>query len=671
MDRNASLAQFELYLQRRFPERRTPIDYVSDIRQFMAVCPKPWREVTMHDIDAFVDQQRASGLQPTTVNRRVAALKTFFDFLAEESDDLSWLNPVRFKRHAGKRPRTLPRDLRDEDIERVWEVIVSARDRAWFALMVRAGLRVGEVVNLAERDILRPAEGDQPARIRVCGKGRKERIVLLTADAYAVLEAWLRVRPPTDDRHVFLNGRGQPLTANGLQWVLHQYGQQVGLNLTPHQLRHTFARQLTEAGMPITSLGKLLGHTQITTTQIYTAGADPALAQAYQTAMSHLGEQSPLPPAPPPVASPNAILVAAPAAPPSPAESAETNTPVLPTWDTWATHLPAAIRQASLAYVQRHWPTWAAPRRAHRAQSALNDLGHLWDWFLARRPLTQPGELNLKDLSAYQTDQQAHGYAAGTINRRLDYILGILRELADHDEPVDNSVFRLHVLPRPASLPRHLTEADSQHLEAFLRARLTCPDPKTRLENACLFVLLHSGLRKGECVDLRFQDLDVAGKRLIVRQGKGQRDRLVYLSDLACQAIQVYLQDTVRRPTDPVWLYPTGKPMTDYWLKDHVAAIGRAVGIEPLYPHRLRHTCATRLLNAGMDITRIQKLLGHEQISTTMIYARVQDATVEADYRQALNRIERQQMPWSSQPIAADDWPTQVVKVQEPLDNSV
>ncbi|NCP16386.1 tyrosine-type recombinase/integrase [bacterium] len=77
-------------------------------------------------------------------------------------------------------------------------------------------------------------------------------------------------------------------------------------------------------------------------------------------------------------------------------------------------------------------------------------------------------------------------------------------------------------------------------------------------------------------------------------------------------------------------------------LRSHVARIGAAVGIENLYPHRLRHTCATRLLNGGMDITRIQKLLGHEMISTTMIYARVQDATVETDYRQAIGRIEHQ-----------------------------
>jgi site-specific recombinase XerD len=671
MDRNESLTKFESYLQRRFPERRTSIDYVSDVRQFMAVCPKPWREVTMQDIDLFVDQQRQAGLKQSTVNRRVAALKTFFDFLAEESGDLSWPNPVRFKRHAGKRPRALPRDVRDEDIERLWDVIVSARDRAWFALMVRAGLRVGEVVNLKVSDLLSPAEGERPARLRVCGKGGKERVVWLSADAYAVLENWLQVRPASEDPHVFLNGRGKGLSANGLQWLLHQYGQQVGLDLTPHQLRHTFARQLTEVGMPLTSLGKLLGHAQITTTQIYTAGADPELAQAYQIAMSRLGEPSPRPPSPPPVAP--AIVTASPepVVPPSSAERVETRLLPLPDWDTWATHLPAAIRQASLEYVQRRLPTWSAPRRRHRAQSVLNELTHLWGWFLAHRLLTRPGELNLKDLWAYQTDQQAQGYAAGTINRRLDYILGILRELADRDEPVDNSVFRLRALPRPASLPRHLTEEESQRLEAFLCARLTSPDPKVRLENACLFVLLHSGLRKSECVDLRFQDLDLAGKRLIVRQGKGQRDRLVYLSDITCQAIQGYLQDAVRRPTDPVWLYPNGKPMSAQWLRDHVSAIGQAVGIEHLYPHRLRHTCATRLLNAGMDIARIQKLLGHEQISTTMIYARVQDATVEADYRRALSRIERQQMPLSNQPITVTNWPTQIVKMQDQLDNSV
>ena len=667
METENIIVEYEKYLRRRFPKRRTSVDYLSDLRQFRSVCQKAWLEISMHDMDAFVEQQRASGLKSATVRRRVAAMKTFFDFMAEESGDLSWPNPVRFKRHAGKVERRLPRDLRDEDIERVWHEIGCVRDRAWFALMVRGGLRVGEVVTLKVGDVLNKAEGESPARIRVEGKGRKERVVWLSADAYTVLAEWLAERGESRSAHIFLNERGQPLSANGIEWLLHRYGRQAGIDLTPHQLRHTFARQLTEAGMPITSLGKLMGHSQISTTQIYTAGADPQLAQAYQTAMQHLQQPSRTPILPrlaqdlPALHTPqhSPALAKTPAQPPD--------------WDSWATHLPEAIRQASLDYVKRHWSVWPASRRRGRALSLLSELKNLWAWFLAHRSISAPGELGLKDLWDYQTDQQAEGYAAGTINRRLDYVLGIARALAERDQPVDQSVFRIRYLPRPESLPRHLSLDESQRLEEFLHQRLNTCDPRLRLENACLLVLLHSGLRAGECVDLRFQDLDLPGKRLVVRQGKGQRDRLVYLSDSAGLAVQTYLstQAQPRRQHDPLWLQKNGKPISTEWLRDHVAQIGLALGIENLYPHRLRHTCATRLLNAGMDITRIQKLLGHETLSTTLIYARVQDATVEADYRRFTGRIQREQTPFSITPIVAADWPTQVVKVQDTIDDSV
>ena len=661
MDKDESIQQFEQYLQRRFPDRRTSKDYLSDLRQFTAFCQKAWREVSMHDIDDFVNQQRAQGLKSTTVNRRVAALKTFFDFLAEESDDLSWPNPVRFKRHAGKRVRSLPRDLRDEDLQRIWAVISSARDRAWFVLMVRAGLRVGEVVDLKLANLLSPPQGEQPARLRVCGKGRKERIVLLTADAYAILKTWLSERPDSAEAQLFLNERGKVLSVNGVEWLLHGYGRQVGVDLTPHQLRHTFARQVTETGMPITSLGKLLGHSQITTTQIYTAGADPELSKAYQAAMSELetgiSRQSPPPLASAPTEhAPTAVTV------PVPKE---------PDWETWGHALPPSIRQASVENVKRRYPTWPVRTRRARALNALSELLHLWQWFLAYRPITSPGEVSLKDLWAYQTDQQAKGYAAGTINRRTDYILGIARQLADREEGVDNSVFRLRYLRRPDSLPKHLTEEECQRLEAFLRAEMNQPVGKRRRLAACMLLMLHSGLRSGECIALSMQDLDLTAKRLIVRQGKGQRDRLVYLSNTTCQAIHAYLQDTPRNPIDPVWVSAKNKPLSQTRLAKQVATAGKSLGIENLYPHRLRHTCATRLLNAGMDITRIQKLLGHEMISTTMIYARVQDTTVESDYRQTLRKIEQRQMPLSDLPIPAMDWPTQVVNVQEALDNSV
>lgn len=662
MNEEQVLLDFEKHLQRRFPDRRTSVDYLSDVRQFRKVCQKAWREIDMHDIDQFVDQQRSGGLKSATVRRRVAALKTFFDYLAEESGDLNWPNPVRFKRHAGKPEKRVPRDLHDDEIERIWQRISSLRDRAWFALMVRAGLRVGEVASLKMADILYLPEADRPARIRVQGKGRKERVVLLSADAYSVLCAYLAERSESAEAHMFLNERGQPLKANGIEWLLSRYGQEAGLHLTPHQLRHTFARQLTEAGMPITSLGKLMGHSQISTTQIYTAGADPQLAQAYQAAMQRVAEVQ-LP------AQPGSILPKAEL--PAPCPTYEKPEGPAPNWETWALHLPQAIREASLTYAQRRWCAWPVSKRRERALNLLGELKNLWNWFVAYRPITAPGEIGLKDLWAYQTDQQAKGLAAGTINRRMDYLIGIIRELAEQDQPVDQSVFRIRYIPRPESLPKHLSLEESQRLETFIFQRLHTPHFNLRLQNACLLVMLHSGLRAGECVDLRLQDLDLPGKRLIIRAGKGQRDRLVYLSESACRAIQLYLQDSPRQPQDFVWLQKNGKPLSTNYLRQVTAQIGVAVGIDHLHPHRLRHTCATRLLNAGMDIAQIQRLLGHEHLTTTMIYARVHDTTVEADYHRFTSQIERQRVPLSNTPIAAENWPTQIVKVQFTIDNSI
>jgi site-specific recombinase XerD len=670
-ERNQDIELFRQYLQRRAPGRRTSIDYVSDVRQFVSYCTKPWTDVTMHDVDAFVDQQRQANLGAATIKRRVAGLKVFFDFLAEESGDLSWPNPVRFKRHAGKQPKRLPRDLSNEQVQQLWGVVTAPRDRAWFALMLRAGLRVGEVVRLTESDLLAPPMDEQPARLRVYGKGQKERVVLLTADTYAVLQEWLRQCPASKDNTIFLNHRGRPLTTNGVQWLLRRYGQQVGLKVTPHQLRHTYARQLTEGGMPVTSLAKLMGHAQVSTTQVYTAGADPELAQAYQTAMTRLGGQSlpadpPAEPASPPP-EPRPVLAIQPIEPPP-----------APDWETWAPELPPALRQASLAWVQRCLPTWKPQRRRTHALDHLSQLRRFWAWQLARRPITQLAALHLADLRAYQAERSAQGRAATTINRTLAYVLALLREQADQGQAVDASVFRLQPLPRPDALPRHLSNAESQQLDTYLHRRLDTTDAMQRLENTCLVILAHTGLRASELIDLQFQDLDLGTSRLIVRQGKGQRDRVVYLSALARQTIELYLDGFARPPDAPLLTRPGGRPFSYSWLRYHIADFGRAAGVSNLTTHRLRHTLATRLLNAGMSITRIQKLLGHQDLSTTMIYARVHDATVEADYHQAMSKIELQQPPLSNTPILVDDWsiPTaaepadQVFKVPA-LDNSV
>lgn len=666
MDAQDYLLKFERFLQRRSPDRRTPKDYLSDMRQFMCFCSKPWREVTMHDIDAFVDHERQRGLKPATIKRRAAALKTFFDFLAEETGELSWPNPVRMKRHAGKQPKPLPRDLHDDQVEALWQVITSPRDRAWFVLLLRAGLRAGEVVGLRLGDLLAPAERQQPARLRVCGKGRKERVVLLSAEAYAILQDWLAVRPPCRHDYLFPNQRdGGPLSVSGLEYCLKQYRQQALPAATPHQLRHTFARQATEAGMPLPSLSKLLGHAQISTTQVYTAGADPQLSQAYQQAMARL-EQHPLPAEPAPTLKPSPDA----AAPAHPSPEA----PILPNWENWAPELPLDLRQDCLAFVQRHLPA-ARPRlRREHALRVLGELRRFLEWQLQRRPIQQWGQLHLSDLQAYQTARRAQGKAPNTINCTLGRVVTLLQELADQGQPVEASVFRLRPLPRPESLPRHLSETEAGRLEAYVRARLDREDPLARLEHACFFVLAHTGLRASELIDLCYQDLDLSSGRLWVRASKGGRDRVVYLSETACLALQRYLQGSKPPPTAPLFTHPDGRSLSYPWLYAHLLQLGQAAQVVQVTAHRLRHTFATRLLNVGMQITRIQKLLGHEHLDTTMIYARVYEATVEADYRKAMRIIEQQQMPLSDRPLPAEDWPSSrkvIINVRDNLDNSV
>jgi hypothetical protein len=146
-------------------------------------------------------------------------------------------------------------------------------------------------------------------------------------------------------------------------------------------------------------------------------------------------------------------------------------------------------------------------------------------------------------------------------------------------------------------------------------------------------------MRLGEVEDLRLEDLDLPSKRLTVRRGKSLKDRTVFLTDMAVSSLQDYL--AVRGPgaSDHVFLYRNQALRKDL-IRARIQIAGQAVGVK-VYPHRLRHTCATQLLNAGCRITSIQRFLGHKKLNTTMIYAKAHDQTVADDYYAAMGRIEQ------------------------------
>ena len=161
------------------------------------------------------------------------------------------------------------------------------------------------------------------------------------------------------------------------------------------------------------------------------------------------------------------------------------------------------------------------------------------------------------------------------------------------------------------------------------------------LDRAAFYLLWQGGLRLGEVEELRLEDLDLAGRKLMVRQGKGLKDRTVYLTDAAVRALRGLpgrARHGPNRPRLPV-PQPAGAQGPD--PRPRLKAAGERVGVKVLR----RTACATpaprSLLNAGCRVTSIQKFLGHKRLNSTMIYARVHDQTVADDYYAAMKRVEQ------------------------------
>lgn len=179
-------------------------------------------------------------------------------------------------------------------------------------------------------------------------------------------------------------------------------------------------------------------------------------------------------------------------------------------------------------------------------------------------------------------------------------------------------------MPRVVSLPRDvITQASARRL-------LAVPSPWTVLgqrDRALLELLYGTGLRASECVRTDVGDLDPARHTLLVRNGKGKKDRTVPVVGRAAAALRRYLEESrpelVRDPREPaLFLSSFGKRLAKITLGHIIRAYGRAMGLR-VYPHALRHACATHLLQGGADVRQIQQLLGHKHIDTTMIYTRV------------------------------------------------
>jgi site-specific recombinase XerD len=284
------IEQFAKWLRRKSPHTTTAVHYTNDLELFFAWIDKPPDQITLRDVDAFIEHSQQQGHSIATVNRRLAALRSFYHFREIETDTAK-PNPVIPKRHFIRQGRRLPRDAQDAEIEKLFAVITDQRDRAMFLLMLRCGLRVGEVRDLSMNDLyLQPNVGSLP-RLWLHGKGGSQRVVYLSSQPLAALKAWLAIRPTVEEQAVFLNRFGERFTVTGIQFRLADYCHQADVWITCHQFRHTFGRHLTEARVPVTSIQRLLGHVRLRTTEVYIHISDRQVQADYEAAMRQITDR--------------------------------------------------------------------------------------------------------------------------------------------------------------------------------------------------------------------------------------------------------------------------------------------------------------------------------------------------------------------------------------------
>jgi integrase/recombinase XerD len=270
---------------------RTVEAYRRDLDDLTRRLGKPLVQAGTEDLERCLAELRAEGKSAATISRRTAAARSFYRhlvLLGRRPD-----NPAAAVALPRKR-RRLPRALSPSEAERLIDAAAgttprSLRDRALVELLYGAGLRVGETVGLAKTDV------DLDQRIvRAIGKGSKERIVPLGRPASDALRRYLaRGRPHLDRRHrpeLFLNAQGGALTRAGAFLILRRLAENAGLEperVHPHLLRHSFATHLLEGGADLRSVQEMLGHADLSTTELYTHVSDRRRRELYFQAHPH------------------------------------------------------------------------------------------------------------------------------------------------------------------------------------------------------------------------------------------------------------------------------------------------------------------------------------------------------------------------------------------------
>jgi len=245
---------------------------------------KSWQQCDAAMVRSIATRSRRKGLGAASLALRLSALRSFFDWLVSQGELPA--NPAKGV-SAPKAARHLPKNIDVDDVNRLLEIDINdplaVRDRAMLEVMYGAGLRLSELVNLDIKHL-----DLESGEVWVLGKGSKERRVPIGRNAVSWVEHWLDLRElfGAQDDALFLSKLGKRISARNVQKRFAEWGIKQGLNshVHPHKLRHSFATHMLESSGDLRGVQELLGHANLSTTQIYTHLDFQHLASVYDAA---------------------------------------------------------------------------------------------------------------------------------------------------------------------------------------------------------------------------------------------------------------------------------------------------------------------------------------------------------------------------------------------------
>ena len=283
MDPTEMIYRYRRFLRRVNYSKITVHNYVYNIKRLFEWMVVPIDEVTYNVIFEYIGFLHNRRLKPKTINSYLSGIRRFYDYLKFE-ERINIFNPVK-STYRQILPKPLPKFLKEQEIKILFDHVTDKRDIAMFMLMLRCGLRVGEVANLTFHAI----DFERKSILVLNGKFRKDRIVYMSYDTIDALQAYIKVRSTSRARRVFLvqkgRYRGKPLSIRSIQKRIENYAKETGLTVSCHHLRHTMATQLLNADAMLVTVQELMGHECIISTQRYAKVANTKVRRDYFKAM--------------------------------------------------------------------------------------------------------------------------------------------------------------------------------------------------------------------------------------------------------------------------------------------------------------------------------------------------------------------------------------------------